>query len=644
MPIANVTLNNTFDEWRTVTNQLISFVNDVDGGSLTQFYSNSAVLTVTENIARGGKNFITLNVSSSVLDTSTLNIATANAVNLVFSALGSTDARIVLISDDANTINAVANAAFIQANIARNHANAAFNAANVGSGLGAAFEQANTARIHANTAHATGNAGIEQANTARVHANVAFLQANTARVHANVGYFQANTAYDRANAAYDIAILASGNVTPVLTTTNAAFLQANTARDHANTAHATSNASFEQANTARVHANVGFTQANTARVHANVSFEQANNARIHANVSFEQANTARGHANVSFDQANTARIHANTAHATANAGIEQANTARVHANVAHATANAGFAQANTARDHANTAHATANAGLGQANTARIHANVAFERANSALPNTSGVSFTGNLSFPTGNVTIGEGITQGIRLHVHSWSDRANIFPEIEAMSGTQRLMFNSNTSVGAWNDLMLDRDSAIIYTRGTSDDGANLIIGPWTDSSFGYKQDGAGRHGFNTSNPRYVLDANGSANISGSMIVNNRLGIGVDPTATFDLNGTYAQNIITLTGGGAAGNTIDCSRGNYFRKDITAANTFFFANVVSSRAYAFTFEINMSGSAAITWPSSVRWPANTAPSLTVGRTHVLTFLTDDGGTIWRASSILDYNT
>jgi predicted acyl esterase len=73
--------------------------------------------------------------------------------------------------------------------------------------------------------------------------------------------------------------------------------------------------------------------------------------------------------------------------------------------------------------------------------------------------------------------------------------------------------------VGAWSDLMLDRDASIIYSRGANDDGANLVIGPWTDSSFGYKQDGAGRHGFNTSNPRHVLDANGTANISGSLLV-----------------------------------------------------------------------------------------------------------------------------
>lgn len=510
MPIANVTLNNTFDEWRTVTNQLISFVNDVDGGSLSQFYSNSAVLTVTENVVRGGKNYITLNVSSSVLDTSTLNIATANAVNIVFAGLANTDARIALVSNDSNTINAVVNAAFIQANVARDHANAAFNAANVGSGLGAAFAKANTANITADLA-----------------------------------YNQANTSYDRANVAYDLALVASGNVGPVIAATNASFIQANTARDQ-----------------------------------ANVSFAAANTARIHANA-------AHATANAGFDQANTARTHANAAFAAANNVAPQITPTFAQANAAFAQANAGLSQANTARDHANTAHASANAGLTQANTARIHANVAFERANAALPNTSGVSFAGNLNFPTGNITIGEGTTTGIRLHVHSWSDRANIFPEMEAMSGTQRLLFNANTSSGAWNDLMLDRDLSIIYTRGTADDGANLVIGPWTDSSFGYKQDGAGRHGFNTMNPRHVLDANGTANISGSLLVGSMNVVPTVQASMIHANVGFVQANTARTQANAA----------FARANASLSNTSSYTLVIDN--LVITGNVTLSGTTAI---------------------------------------------
>jgi hypothetical protein len=670
MSIANVTLNNTFDEWRTVTNQLIHFVNDVDSGNLTKFYSNSAVLTVTENVARNGKNFITLNVSSNVLDTSTLNLATANAVNVVFAALANTDATIVLLSDAANVINdktnsafIVSNIAFVQANTGRDHANAS-------------FEQANTGRIHANSS-------FEQANTARVHANLGFAQANTGRIHAN-------NAFEKANAAFTLAEVASGNSSNTIISNKAAFDTAN----------------------------LGFHQANTARVHANASFEQANTARVHANAAFAAANNVAPQITPTFIQANTARDHANAAFAAANTVAPQIAPV-----------------------------------FSQANTARIHANNAFERANAALPNTSGVSFAGNLQIPTGNLTLGAGTNQGIRLHVNHLNTVANVDPQIRILNGSQFVNFNANTSAGAWNDLMLNRDASIIYSRGTSDDDANLVIGPWTDSSFGYKQDGEGRHGFNTLNPRFTIDANGSANIAGSLLVGNQnviptltasfihantahvsanagltqantardhanaafnkansttftsnvvisvsdnanaalritqLGTGevlrveddsnpdatpfvIDATgnvligrststvgndvkldvagginvAAILINGSYSQSIITLNGGGSAGNTIDCSIGNYFRKNVANANTFFFSNVVSSRAYAFTFELNLSGSAVITWPASVRWPGDVAPTLSIDKTHILTFLTDDSGSTWRGSSILNYTT
>jgi hypothetical protein len=61
---------------------------------------------------------------------------------------------------------------FEQANTARDHANAAFLAANTGTGLGSALIQANTARDHANL-------GFAQANTARTQANDAYTRANT---------------------------------------------------------------------------------------------------------------------------------------------------------------------------------------------------------------------------------------------------------------------------------------------------------------------------------------------------------------------------------------------------------------------------------------------------------------------------------
>ena len=101
--------------------------------------------------------------------------------------------------------------------------------------------------------------------------------------------------------------------------------------------------------------------------------------------------------------------------------------------------------------------------------------------------------------------------------------------------------------------------------------------------------------------------------------------------------GGYSESITAVSG-----TEVDCSTASYFTKTITGATTFTFTNVPTGVAYAFTFEVTLNGSNAITWPSSVKWPADTAPTITDGKTQVFVFLTDDGGTRWRGSSLVDY--
>ena len=108
-------------------------------------------------------------------------------------------------------------------------------------------------------------------------------------------------------------------------------------------------------------------------------------------------------------------------------------------------------------------------------------------------------------------------------------------------------------------------------------------------------------------------------------------------TGGVKVTGGYTENIVAVSG-----TAVDCYTGSYFTKTITGATTFTFTNVPSAVAYAFTFEVTLNGSNAITWPSSVKWPADTAPAITDGKTQVFVFLTDDGGTRWRGSSLVDY--
>ena len=87
---------------------------------------------------------------------------------------------------------------------------------------------------------------------------------------------------------------------------------------------------------------------------------------------------------------------------------------------------------------------------------------------------------------------------------------------------------------------------------------------------------------------------------------------------------------------------VDCASGNYFTKTIAGVSTFTFSNAPSAgKAYAFTLELtHTSGSA--NWPATVKWPNDAAPSLTAGKTHLFMFVTDDSGSRWRGSSLVNY--
>ncbi len=121
---------------------------------------------------------------------------------------------------------------------------------------------------------------------------------------------------------------------------------------------------------------------------------------------------------------------------------------------------------------------------------------------------------------------------------------------------------------------------------------------------------------------------------------NGKVGISTaNPVATLHVDGNQVINAVVM-----AANSVDCSKGNYFTKTINGATTFTFDNV-PSQVYGFTMELtHTSGSGSITWPTSVKWPADTAPALTDGKTSLVMFITDDGGTRWRGSSLADYTT
>jgi hypothetical protein len=117
-----------------------------------------------------------------------------------------------------------------------------------------------------------------------------------------------------------------------------------------------------------------------------------------------------------------------------------------------------------------------------------------------------------------------------------------------------------------------------------------------------------------------------------------QVGIGVTPASNTDLDvtGTIAQNVVAM-----AALDVDCSAGNYFTKTINANSTFTFSNVPASRAFSFVLELTHT-SGTVTWPTSVKFPSDTAPTLTTGKTHLFVFETNDGGTRFRGAALVDY--
>ena len=100
---------------------------------------------------------------------------------------------------------------------------------------------------------------------------------------------------------------------------------------------------------------------------------------------------------------------------------------------------------------------------------------------------------------------------------------------------------------------------------------------------------------------------------------------------TFD-SGVIEEYNATGTSGAV---TIDLDTGTNFSTAMAGAVTYTFSNpAASGKSSSFTLKVVNDGN-AITWPTSVDWPAATAPTLSAsGETDYFVFITHDGGTTW----------
>ena len=124
---------------------------------------------------------------------------------------------------------------------------------------------------------------------------------------------------------------------------------------------------------------------------------------------------------------------------------------------------------------------------------------------------------------------------------------------------------------------------------------------------------------------------------SGPFAVGNTSG--AIANTTLDVYGGAAMNVVTLA---TTSNTVNVALANYFISTPAGTSTWIFTGAPVSRDSSFVLQVANGGSYTITWPSSVKWPSNTAPTLSTNGVDILIFSTVNTGTTWRGSSLIGY--
>jgi len=241
--IANVTLTDTFDNWRTKTNQLINLYDETNLLARSSYNAtNLAVVTaanISANIISGNSavyntiydnaNTITYNIMSTLTNTTFVNLYSAS--NAAFNVANAALATSNLTYDQANTARDTSNSAtsFVigYSSNTNNTINSYFDSMNV---------DATITRTIANNAYDTANNFV--ANSSNIVAGI--LASNT---------IIQNTINTTVTILFDD-YLANNDLTYVGGIANAAFLKANTGDTTGIDAYNTANAAFNKANTA----------------------------------------------------------------------------------------------------------------------------------------------------------------------------------------------------------------------------------------------------------------------------------------------------------------------------------------------------------------------------------------------------------
>jgi len=132
--------------------------------------------------------------------------------------------------------------------------------------------------------------------------------------------------------------------------------------------------------------------------------------------------------------------------------------------------------------------------------------------------------------------------------------------------------------------------------------------------------------------------ANAALPKAGGTMTGNLAGTSISASGEL-IAASYNETYAAVTSSSNA-TTVNCENANSFSHVLTENTTFTFSNPpASGTAYSFSIEIIQDSGASgytVTWPTSVDWPAATAPTLTATASakDIFVFTTRDGGTNW----------